>query len=267
MQYFGKKVTNRRKASHTSAGSEINFSGNVCQPFRNSAWWGQYFSKLYSDTERDHYDVDFQSRVEGKVRTVLEEFSSSSSCRDGGTACISADEVKKAVKPLKKTKACSQDKIFNKHLIYGGPVLYDQLAIFTDMYKYGYIPNSLKDGIIITLHKAGRKSKTDPNNYHAITLSSAILKLLEKVENSITKPLSWLQGGFWPNTDCNMTSVMLRECILYAKENRRKLYVCYLDVQKAFDRVWHSGLFLKLYDMGVKSELFRNIIELHTNIL
>ena len=63
-----------------------------------------------------------------------------------------------------------------------------------------------------------------------------------------------------------MTSVMLRECILYAKENRRKLYVCYLDVQKAFDRVWHSGLFLTLYDMDVKSKLLRIIIELHTNM-
>ena len=61
-------------------------------------------------------------------------------------------------------------------------MLYDQLAnFFTDMYKYGYIPNSLKDGIIITLHKGGRKSKTDPNNYRAITFSSAILKLFEGI--------------------------------------------------------------------------------------
>ena len=68
------------------------------------------------------------------------------------------------------------------------------------MFNYGYILTSLKEGIIITLRKGGRKSKTDPNNYRAITLSSALLKLfekllLEKVKTAITKPLNCLQGG------------------------------------------------------------------------
>ena len=57
--------------------------------------------------------------MEGKVQTIIEEFSSS--CWDGDTACISGDEVKKAVKSLKK-KASGQDEIFNERLIYGGPV-------------------------------------------------------------------------------------------------------------------------------------------------
>ena len=159
------------------------------------------------------------------------------------------------------------DKVYNEHLINGGPVLYEQLAVFyTEMYNYGYIPQ----GIIITLHKGGNKSKTDPNSYRDFTLSSAILKLFEKIllgkiENSITRPLNWLQGGFRPNIGCNMTSGMLKECIVYAKENRSKLYVCYLGVQKAFDRVWHYGLFLKLYEMGIKSKLLKVIIALHTD--
>ena len=153
---------------------------------------------------------------------------------------------------MKTKKACGSDKVYNEHLIVGGSVFYEQLAKFyTDMYKYGFVPMLLKEGIIITLHKGGRKSKTDPNSYRAITLSSAILKLFERVlpekaQNSITKQLYWLQGRFRPNIGCNMSSVMLRECILYAKENRSKLFVCYLDIEKAFDRVWHCGLVVKL---------------------
>ena len=147
----------------------MNFSGNVYRdPSEIVRGWGQYFSKLYSDTKRDHYDVEFETQVEEKVRSIVEEFPSS--CQDRDTACISIDEVIKAVKSLKKKKACGQDKINNERLIYGGPVLYEHLAnFFSDMYKYGSVPNSLKEGIIITLHKGGRKSKTDPNNYRAIT--------------------------------------------------------------------------------------------------
>ena len=269
---FWKKVNNRRKASHTSAGSEINFNGNVCRdPSEIVHGWGQYFSNLYSDTYREHYDAEFQSHVEERVRTITSELPAS--CRNGDTACISVDEVVNALKCMKTKKACGPDRVYNEHLIFGGSVLYEQLAKFyTDMYKYGFVPMPLKEGIIITLHTGGRKSKTDLNSYRAITLSSAILKLferilLEKAQNSITKQLNWLQGGFRPNIGCNMSSVMLRECILYAKENGSKLYVCYLDIEKAFDRVWHCGLFLKLYEMGIKSELLRIIIELHRNMI
>ena len=63
-----------------------------------------------------------------------------------------------------------------------------------------------------------------------------------------------------------MSSMMINECILYAKENHSMLYVCYLDIQKAFDRMWNNGLFVKLYDMGIKSKLFGIIIDLHSNM-
>ena len=63
-----------------------------------------------------------------------------------------------------------------------------------------------------------------------------------------------------------MPPMMIKECILYAKEDHSKLYVCFLDIQKAFDRMWHNGLFVKLYDMGIKSKLLGIIIDLHTNI-
>ena len=113
--------------------------------------------------------------------------------------------------------------------------------------------------------------KRTPNNYRAITLSSAILKLFERlllarVEASISKPLNGLQGGFRPNIGCNMTSTMVRECIYYATENNSKRFTCFLDIQKAFDKMWHNGLFTKLYDMGIRSKLHGINIELHTNM-
>ena len=63
-----------------------------------------------------------------------------------------------------------------------------------------------------------------------------------------------------------MSSLMIKECISYAKENHSKLCVCYLDIQKAFDRMWHNGLFVKLYDLGIRSKLLGIIIDLHTNM-
>ena len=185
---------------------------------------------------------------------------------------ITLDEVRKSVKCLKIKKACGSDGVFNEHLIKWGSALWKQLSLlFTDMYNSGYVPAGLKKGIIVTMHKGRRRSKTEPNNYRAITLSSCILKLLERIllqhaEAALTVPLSPLQGGFRVNLGCNMSSLMLRECISFTKEKHSKLFVCFLDVQKAFDCVWHNGLFVKLYTMGIKSNLLRIIINLHKDI-
>ena len=50
-----------------------------------------------------------------------------------------------------------------------------------------------------------------------------------------------------------MSSLMLKECISFAKENHSKLFACFLDIHKAFDKVWHNGLFVQLYNTGIRS--------------
>ena len=212
------------------------------------------------------FDPVFKNDVDIKTRRIINELPGACTQEQ---ASISRDDVRKAARQLKCRKACGYDGIFNEHLKNGGSILYEQLALlYTDMYNHGHIPEGLKKGIIITLHKGGRKSKSDPNNYRAITLTSCIFKLferilLQRVETSLNTPLNILQGGFRTGLSCNMSSLMLKECISFTKENHSKLFVCFLDVQKAFDCVWHNGLFVKLYDMGIRSNLLRVIINMH----
>ena len=113
----------------------------------------------------------------------------------------------------------------------------------------------MKVGTIITVYKGGKKDKRNPNSYRAITLSSCILKLFEKVllrrlENNTSLTPHRLQGGFRKGLGCLMSSLSLQECISYANENRSKLYACFLDSRQAFDRVWHQGLVYKLMEAG-----------------
>ena len=63
-----------------------------------------------------------------------------------------------------------------------------------------------------------------------------------------------------------MSSFLLRESISYAKENGSKLYVCFLDIKKAFDCVWHDGLFYKLYNSGVNKTFCRLIVNMYTDM-
>ena len=128
-------------------------------------------------------------------------------------------------------------------------------------------PQNMKTGTVITLYKR----KDAPNSYRAITLTSALLKLFEKllykrILQSIDAPINPLQGGFQKNIGCNMTSFILQESFYYAKKNNSKLYTCFLDDQKAFDKVWHNGLFIKLHEMGLDLYLWKLIVTLHSDL-
>ena len=91
----------------------------------------------------------------------------------------------------------------------------------------------MKEKEIITIHKGGRKCKSDPNNYRAITLSSSILKvyemiLLHRCKNKILQSLNRMQGGFQDQLGCIMTSFALRECLNFARECSSSVYMCFL---------------------------------------
>ena len=76
----------------------------------------------------------------------------------------------------KKGKACGIDNIFYEHFMYGGETLIYVLSkLYTSMLRFSYTPKLMNRGIIITIHKGGKKPKKDPNNYRTITLSPTIL--------------------------------------------------------------------------------------------
>ena len=42
-----------------------------------------------------------------------------------------------------------------------------------------------------------------------------------------------------------------------------KIYVCFVDFKKAYDTVWHEGLFTKLSKVSIKSQLLKLIESLY----
>ena len=185
---------------------------------------------------------------------------------------IRKQELDTAISELNRGKASGEDRIDNEHIVHSGPVFRKTIfSLINAVLLKSHIPKEMKIGIIISLYKGGKKRKDDPNSYRATTLTSSILKLFERllykrILLSINRPLNPLQGGFQKNMGCNMTSFVLQESIYYAKGNNSKLYTCFLDAQKAFDKVWHDGLLLKLHERGLYHYLWKIIVSLHSNL-
>ena len=265
--YFWKLV-NRRKSGQSSVGSQIKFGDSTCRsPDEICEKWGDFFATLYSKDDPDAFDNENYIAVKAKVDSLK-----SRELNDSEIPSVTDRELLDIISGLRSGKASGEDRIYNEHFKHGGPHLRRiLLVLFNAMLKQSYIPEKMKVGVIITVFKGGNKRKDDPNSYRAITLTSALLKLYERVlhtrlVNSVPQALNPLQGGFQKHMGCNMTSFLLQESVHYAKENNSKLYVCFLDVKQAFDNVWHDGLFLKLEELGIDLYIWKAFVSLYENV-
>jgi hypothetical protein len=64
-----------------------------------------------------------------------------------------------------------------------------------------------------------------------------------------------------------LTSYQVQECIYYNTERKAKTYLSLLDSSSAFDTVWHDGLFVKLYRLGVKGKLWRLLFDAYQGLI
>jgi len=96
-------------------------------------------------------------------------------------ACVLPSEIEDISK-CHRGKAGGHDGLQHEHLIHTKEIISPVVAnIFMWMLRTGHIPDNLKRGVIITLHKGCKKRRDSPHNYRAITLTSVLLKLYESV--------------------------------------------------------------------------------------
>ena len=109
--------------------------------------------------------------------------------------------------------------------------------------------------VISPIHKDGPIN--DPKNYRGICISSALLKIVcSLLSNRIKdkcqkhKLINENQIGFKSKHRTSDHLLTLKSIVKkYVTVGKGKLYSCFIDFKKAYDSVWHEGLFHKLEKM------------------
>ena len=69
------------------------------------------------------------------------------------------------------------------------------------------------------------------------------------------KLLSNWQSGFMPGDSTINQLVSMYHIFAEALDNKKDVRLVFCDVTAAFDRVWHTGLLHKLYNIGIRGNL------------
>ena len=119
-----------------------------------------------------------------------------------------------------------------------------------------------KNAYITPVLKGG--SLDGPNNYRGISILSCIAKLFNTILTKRLdtfldshKVISPIQIGFTKKARTSDHMFVLRTLIeKYTKYYKGKLYTCFIDFRKAFDRVEYYILFYKLRQRGTSGNFY-----------
>ena len=180
-------------------------------------------------------------------------------------ADIDSDTLIKIVKFLKRGKAPGPDNIHNEVLSLATTTsLFHHLArLFTSSIQIGYIPTRWKLASLRMLLKPD-KLLSLTTSYRPISLMSSVMKLFERVIEqrlrSYLEDIGFInkyQTGFRQNKSTDDHFFRLSKPVMESFKKGEHVVAAFLDVEKAFDNVWHNGLRYKIFMVDLPTKMTR----------
>lgn len=183
----------------------------------------------------------------------------------------SEQEVGVLLKNVDTSKACGVDGIGNSLIRMCATAIAPSLASFFNIsFSRGHFPSAWKFANVVPIFK--KDNRQLKGNYRPVSLLTSLSKIIEKIVfirlyNFLLEIhfFSPFQSGFRPGDSTVNQLVLIVHKIYEALEQGKEVRMVYLDMSKAFDRVWHKGLLFKLESLGVRDPLLSWIRSYLTN--
>ncbi|TDG51265.1 hypothetical protein AWZ03_002352 [Drosophila navojoa] len=163
------------------------------------------------------------------------------------------DEVASIIKHLNPNKAPGHDNICNRTLrALPENAILVMVIIFNAITRLQYFPAVWKTALVVMIHKTG-KPEEDPASYRPISLLPSLSKVWERLVirrlvavTETRKLIPPQQFGFRAGHGTTEQLHRVTDHILRAFDNKKHCNAIFLDIEQAFDRVWHPGLLQKI---------------------
>ena len=238
-------------------GERINEPATVSNAFAAN------LATVFQPFEGPEYDETHREDIEDEV-AASDLFTYPDSTLIVEPQLTTVEEVAELLKGIKGRGAPGEDGITNK-VLKNLPVscLMPIVDLINASIRLNYVPVQWKKAMVVMIPKPG-KDHSDVNSHRPISLLSTISKLCERVilarldawqRDKITK----YQCGFMRNRETKDQILRVMQ-IIQANLNTGKgnmVGMVFLDLEKAFDKVWHAGLLHKLNRLQIPAYLGR----------
>ena len=187
---------------------------------------------------------------------------------EGPPIPITIDMVKKAISKMKSGKAAGPSGIVVEMIKAAGDTGATMIRdLATAIIRDGKVPTDWEESFIVCLYK-GKGDALDRGNYRGLKLTEQAMKILERIVDGLIRQVVSIddsQFGFVPGrgtTDAIFVVRQLQE--KYLAVNKR-LYMAFVDLEKAFDHVPRKVIWWALRKLGVEEWIVRLVQGMYAN--
>lgn len=232
--------------------------------FHTNGEKAEELAKFFADNHVISANLGMQSHNTA-VSDVVNQFNTTEAVTEN-SYYVNCDYVSTVIQLLKPRKSAGPDKIKN-FMLKQLPIEGIQFLtyIFNSCIKFQYFPAIWKVARVVPIPKPS-KPNNKIENYRPISLLSCVSKVFEKILNSqiwnVIEEKEILpneQFGFRPR---HSTTHQVKRVCNFVQNSfacKKSTALVLLDIEKAFDTVWHNGLIFKLIKLGFPSHLIKII--------
>ena len=188
----------------------------------------------------------------------------------GSLEPVTLSEIKIACKLLKARRSCAEDGLVAEMLKVGDSYMFEVLAcVFTDLLQSKLlIPESWRTSRLTILFKKGCCKSL--GNYRPIAVVPVLYKLfatvlLKRIQVKLDTLQPEEQTGFRATYSCSDVVHALRQVAEKSADWGLNVWIASLDLEKAFDKLYHANVDLALRDAGVDPFIIRWLMELYSD--
>ena len=218
---------------------------------RKSAWKEHYERLLNVEFDWNPDDLSQEEPVEGPSEPITDEL------------------IAKAVAKMSLGKAAGPSGIIAEMIKPTGEVGVSLIReLIEAIISEGKIPSDWQESYIVSLYK-GKGDALDRGNYRGLKLIEHVLKVLERVVESLIRKrveISDMQFGFMPGRGTTDAIFILRQLQEKHMAANKTLYMAFIDLEKAFDRVPRNVIWWAMRKLGIEEWLVRVVQSMYENV-
>ena len=208
------------------------------------------------------HESPLQSAIEQYVQISAQQYSDDLSVDSVQWSCT-VDDVGTACESVDTTGAQGCDDIHPAFIKHGGRPLHQALhTLYEYSYRHAVIPSLWTKAIISPIYKSGDPSSAD--SYRPISVTCMAVRIMERLIHPrlmsfVDRQIHPHQYGFRSNHSTQHAIYHLLHDIRQSLRLKPKLSmpVAFIDLTKAFDRVWRDGLLYQLVQKGITGRMWR----------